>query len=47
MIKTDFMSLYEELNDLNEEVLEEGFTTDFSKIPTENLLTKCIINGTP
>jgi hypothetical protein len=47
MIKTEFMNLYEELNSLNEEVLEEGFITDFSKIPAEDLLTKCIIDGKP
>ena len=46
MIKTDFIKLYEELNSLNEEVLKES-STDFSKIPTEDLLTKCIIDGEP
>jgi uncharacterized protein (DUF111 family) len=39
--------LKEVSNDLNEEVLEEGFVTDFSKIPAEDLLTKCIIDGEP
>lgn len=47
MIKTEFIKLYEELNSLNEEVLKENSSTDFSKIPTEDLLTKCIIDGEP
>jgi DNA replication initiation complex subunit (GINS family) len=39
--------LKEVSNNLNEEALEEGFINDFSKIPSEDLLTKCIIDGEP
>jgi hypothetical protein len=43
MIKTDFMKLYEELNELNEKALKEA--VDFTKIPIKELYTSFRFNN--